>query len=85
MFQNKQDCPLILDCENKSPTKNSNILLHGTSINAIGPMYLVSYRRKLTCTMTCVDLRGWSNTLLVYVVNFKRKKILDIWSMEQME
>lgn len=50
MFQNKQDCPLILDCENKSPTKNSNILLNGTSINAIGPMYLVSYRRKLTCT-----------------------------------
>lgn len=38
-------------------------------------MYLVSYRRKLTCTcVTCADLRGWSNTLLVYVVNFKRKK-----------
>lgn len=78
---------MSLDGENKLPTKDSNILLNGTSINAIGPMYLVSYRRKLTCTcMTCADLRGWSNNLLVYFVNFKRKKkILDIWSMEQME
>lgn len=48
MFQNKQDCPLIV--RTNRPQKNSNILLNGTSINAIGPMYLVSYRRKLTCT-----------------------------------
>lgn len=38
-------------------------------------MYLVFYRRKFICIcMICVDLRGWSNIFLVYVVNFKRKK-----------
>lgn len=39
MFRKKTR--LSLDCE-KSPTKDSNILLNGTSINAV---YLVSYRR----------------------------------------
>lgn len=42
MFRKKKKPRLSLDCENKSPTKDSNILLNGTSINA---MYLVSYWR----------------------------------------
>lgn len=41
MFRKKKT-RLSLDCENESPTKYSNILLNGTSINA---MYLVSYWR----------------------------------------
>lgn len=50
MFQNKQDCPLILDCENKSPSKNSNILLNGTST------YVLSILQKKTY-MYMYDMR----------------------------
>lgn len=45
MFQNKQDCPLI--ARTNRPQKNSNILLNGTSINAIGPIYVLSILQKI--------------------------------------